>query len=68
MEINFNNIGRTGDVGAVNGTKQVGNVEKINTVFGVKKGDFVPNTPFDREEQHILGIFANLQDNILIED
>ena len=68
MEINFNNIGRTNEIGAVGGPQQVGGVDKINTVFGVKKGDFVAGTPFNREEQHILGIFASAQDIILNED
>ena len=68
MAIHFNKVGSTGDVGAVNGSQQVGNVGKINTVFGVKKGDSVPSTPFNDEEQQILGIFASVQDFVLNED
>ena len=42
--------------------------EFLNTVFNSNGGKFVPNTPFKGEEQHVLGIFANAQNNVLIED
>jgi len=40
----------------------------LNTVFGNKNNNFVPHTAFNGEEQHVLGIFANTQDFVLIED
>lgn len=55
-------------VNVVSGTNRINGMEFLNTIFGNKNGNFLPNTPFNGEEQHILGIFANTQSNVLIED
>jgi len=54
-------------VNQVSNTSQVKGADFLNTVFGKKNGNYI-QTPFSGEEQHILGIFANVQNNILIED
>ena len=68
MEFNVNNIGRTQGVGDVQVTSHVAGTEKLNSVFTSKHGAYVSGTPFNGEEQHVLGLFANAQNNILIED
>ncbi len=69
MEFNVNNIGKMFGAGEVSATQNVKGPETINSVFvGGQNNKFVPNTPFTGEEQHILGIFAAVQDNILIEE
>ena len=69
MGFNVNNIGKMFSAGEVSTTQSVKGNETINSVF-VKcdRNKYVPNTPFSGEEQHILGIFASVQDNILIEE
>ena len=69
MEFNVNNIGKMVGAGEVSKIANVAGSEKLNSVFtGGARNKFVPNTPFSAEEQHILGIFASVQDNILIEE
>lgn len=69
MEFNINNIGKLVGTSEVSKTQNVSGNEKINSVFtGGARNKFIPNTPFTGEEQHILGIFAAAQDNILIEE
>ncbi len=69
MEFNVNNIGKMVGTSEVSKTQAARANEAINSVFvngGEKK--YVTNTPFTGEEQHILGIFASVQDNVLIEE
>lgn len=69
MEFNVNNIGKMVGTGEVAKTQNVKTSESINSVFtNGARNKFVPNTPFTGEEQHILGIFAAVQDNVLIEE
>ena len=69
MEFNVNNIGKMIGTGEVSKTQSVTGNETINSVFvNGDRNKYVPNTPFSGEEQHILGIFASVQDNILIEE
>ncbi len=69
MEFNVNNIGKMVGTGEVAKTANVKGSESINSVFsGSARNKFVPNTHFSGEEQHILGIFAAVQDNVLIEE
>ena len=55
-------------VNQVSGAKEAGKTDFLNTVFGNHHPKYVENTPFSGEEQHILGLFANVQDNVMIED
>lgn len=66
MEIN--NIGKIFDTKEISGVSAAKNTGKINSVFGGGGDKFRPNTIFNGEEQHVLGILAGAQDNILIED
>ena len=69
MEFNVNNIGKLVGTNEVSKTSKVADTEKLNSVFGgPAKNKFVRDTLFNAEEQHILGIFASVQDNILIEE
>ncbi len=69
MEFNVNNIGKLAGAGEITKTQNVAASEKLNSVFTGGVGNrVVQNTPFNSEEQHILGIFANVQNNILIEE
>lgn len=69
MEFNVNNIGKLVGTGEVSKTSNIKANDSINSVFTQgNKNRFVQNTPFSGEEQHILGIFASVQDNILIEE
>lgn len=67
MGMNVNGPNNVFGTGQVNKAEAVTKSEFINTVFG-DNNKFVPNTKFNSEEQHILGLFANVQNNILIED
>lgn len=67
MGMNVNGPNNVFGAGHVNKTESVANSEFMNTVWGVSN-KFVPNTKFNAEEQHVLGLFANAQNNILIED
>lgn len=68
--MNVNGTNNVFGVNNVNGAQNVNKNEFINTVFGPNGGKYVPNTPFNGEEQHILGILVNAQQNniLLIED
>ena len=69
MEFNVNNIGKIFGTGEVAKIQNLKDFESINSVFvNGKKNKFIPNTPFTGEEQHILGILASVQDNLLIEE
>lgn len=69
MEFNVNNIGKLVGTGEVSKTSSIKANDSINSVFTQgNKNRFVSNTPFSGEEQHVLGIFASVQDNILIEE
>lgn len=69
MGFNVNIIGKMFGTGEVSAAKNIKGQESINSVFtGGGRNKFVPNTSFTAEEQHILGIFASVQDNILIEE
>ena len=68
MGFNVNGPNNVGGANFVNGLNNIKSGSFLNTVFGNKNGNFVPNTPFNGEEQHILGVFATFQNNVLIED
>lgn len=72
MEFNVNNIGKIVGTGEISKTQNLAGPEKMNSVFtSGAHNKFVPNTPFNAEEQHILGIMANFSskpDSILIEE
>ncbi len=63
------------DINGVNNTPQLNMVSGANTVESQKllncslnTKSVIPNTAFTGEEQHALGILANYQDCIAIED
>lgn len=68
--MNVNGPNNVFGVNQVSGVSAAAKSEFVNTVFGPNGGKYVPNTPFSAEEQHILGIFAQAQQNniLLIED
>ena len=68
MSINgINGAGPIKDPNNISGVNL--NTDKPVSIFNASKTNFVQNTPFDDPtEQHILGLFANAQNNILIED
>lgn len=69
MEFNVNNIGKLVGAGEIAKTQNVAEPDKLNSVFaGGVRNKVVQNTPFDASEQHILGIFANAQNSVLIEE
>lgn len=69
MEFNVNNIGKLVGTGEVVKTSGIKANDSINSIFTQGNKDrFIANAPFSGEEQHILGLFASVQDNILIEE
>ena len=66
MGLDINGVNNVPNVNIVSSANTVENEKLLNCVFGEKR--IIPNTPFSREEQHTLGILANHQDCILIED
>lgn len=66
MGLDINGVNNVPNVNIVSSTNTVENDKLLNCVLGEKR--IIPNTPFSREEQHTLGILANHQDYILIED
>ncbi len=66
MGLDVNGVNNVQNVNMVSGSNNIENKKLLNCVFNAKS--IIPNTPFTGEEQHVLGILANNQDYILIED
>lgn len=66
MGLDVNGPNNIPNVNMVSGTNTVQNKKLLDCVYN--KGSVIPNTYFNAEEQHTLGILANHQDFILIEE
>lgn len=68
MDFKVNGSNNVFGVGNLKATGEVAKNEFLNTIFGNKNPRGVSHTGFSKEEQHVLGILANHQNIVLIED